>query len=67
MTYALIDDATGATLATAEDPHDFFDAEEAENDDELFMAIMKSYGEAQTPVGGGAAPLIWIVNRSKDA
>ena len=62
--YALLDDATGATLAVATDPSDLFDAEE--EDDEIADAIARATaGETRVPVGGGAAPLLWIMDWSE--
>ena len=62
--YALLDDATGATLAVAADPSDLFDAEE--EDDEVADAIARATaGETRVPVGGGAAPLLWIMDWSE--
>ena len=63
---ALIDDATGATLATGACPSDLFDADECGEDDEIVEAIARAAsGEDRVPVGGGAAPLLWIMNWSE--
>ena len=59
--YALIDDTTGATIRTAECITDLFEASEA-GDDEIARAIADCIETGRAPIGGGAAPLVWLVD-----
>jgi hypothetical protein len=62
-TYRLLD-ATGNVLATADDPTDLFDADEA--DDEIALAILDCVETGEAFIGGGAAPL-FVLERYDDA